>query len=166
VVLGYAVVGSSSIYIVGLSSYQMWNIKLLLPRHDALWYTTVFKVENNCFLTEKKGMQLFHLSFVWTNCTSPLSNLNVYPFLVYIVHLPYILWVCLLNKCEISNCYCRDMTRFDIQPCEQNSNHFQFWLFIFFHFSIFLTSEIAYLVYVDKSWTRKDPVSVCDTYIP
>jgi hypothetical protein len=38
----------------------------------------------NCFLTEKMGMQLFHLSFVWTNWTSPLWNLNVYLFLVYI----------------------------------------------------------------------------------
>jgi hypothetical protein len=44
----------------------------------------VFKVENDCFLTEKKGMQLFHLSLVWTNCTSPLWNLNVYLFLVWI----------------------------------------------------------------------------------
>jgi hypothetical protein len=42
VVLGYALVGSSSIYILGLSSWQMWNIKRLLPRHDALWYKTVW----------------------------------------------------------------------------------------------------------------------------
>ena len=28
------------------------------------------------------------------------------------VHLPYICWVCLLSKCEISNCYCRAMTCF------------------------------------------------------
>jgi hypothetical protein len=32
--------------------------------------------------------------------------------------------------------------------------------------SYIFTSEIAYLVYVDKSWTRKGPVSVCDAYIP
>ena len=37
------------------------------------------------------------------------------------VHLPYICWVCLLNKCEISNCYCRAMTRFGINPCEKNT---------------------------------------------
>ena len=29
------------------------------------------------------------------------------------------IWVCLLNKCEISNSYCRAMTRFGIKPCEQ-----------------------------------------------
>ena len=44
------------------------------------------------------------------------------------VHLPYICWVCLLNKCEISNCYCRAMTRFGIKPCKQKYNYFQFWL--------------------------------------
>jgi hypothetical protein len=42
------------------------------------------------------------------------------------VDLPYIFWVCLLGKCEISNGYCRAMTRFGIKLCEQNSNHFQF----------------------------------------
>ena len=31
------------------------------------------------------------------------------------VHLPYTFWVCLLNKCEILNCYCRAMTRFGIK---------------------------------------------------
>ena len=36
------------------------------------------------------------------------------------VHLPYIFRVCLLNKCEISNCYCHAMTRFGIKQCEQN----------------------------------------------
>ena len=30
------------------------------------------------------------------------------------------IWVCLLNKCEISNSYCRAMTRFGIKPCEKN----------------------------------------------
>ena len=44
------------------------------------------------------------------------------------VHFPYICWVCLLNKCEISNCYCRAMTRFGIKPCKQKYNYFQFWL--------------------------------------
>ena len=29
------------------------------------------------------------------------------------------IWVCLLNKCEISNSYCRAMMRFGIKPCEQ-----------------------------------------------
>jgi hypothetical protein len=37
------------------------------------------------------------------------------------VHLPYICWVCLLNKCEISNCYCCAMTRFGIKLCEKNT---------------------------------------------
>jgi hypothetical protein len=38
------------------------------------------------------------------------------------------IWVCLLNKCEISNGYCHAMTRFGIRPCEQISNYFKFWL--------------------------------------
>ena len=29
------------------------------------------------------------------------------------------IWVCLLHKCEISNSYCRAMTRFGIRPCEK-----------------------------------------------
>ena len=29
------------------------------------------------------------------------------------------IWVCLLNKCEISNSYCWAMTRFGIKPCEK-----------------------------------------------
>ena len=29
------------------------------------------------------------------------------------------IWVCLLNKCEISNSYCRAMTRFGMKPCEK-----------------------------------------------
>ena len=32
------------------------------------------------------------------------------------------IWVCLLNKCEIANSYCRAITRFGIRPCEKNSN--------------------------------------------
>jgi hypothetical protein len=37
------------------------------------------------------------------------------------VHFPYICWVCLLNKCEISNCYCCAMTRFGIKLREKNT---------------------------------------------
>ena len=29
------------------------------------------------------------------------------------------IWVCFLNKGEISNSYCRAMTRFGIKPCEK-----------------------------------------------
>ena len=29
------------------------------------------------------------------------------------------IWVCLLNKCEISNSYCQAMMRFGIKPCEK-----------------------------------------------
>ena len=36
------------------------------------------------------------------------------------------IWVCLLNKCEISNSYCHAMTRFGIRPCEKSSNYSQF----------------------------------------
>ena len=32
---------------------------------------------------------------------------------------PMRLWVCLLNKCEISNSYRRVMTRFGIRQCEK-----------------------------------------------
>ena len=34
------------------------------------------------------------------------------------VHRAYILWVCLLSKCEISNSHCRAITHFSLKLCE------------------------------------------------
>jgi hypothetical protein len=34
------------------------------------------------------------------------------------------IWVCLLNKCEISNSYCRAMTRFGIRPNDVTTGDF------------------------------------------
>ena len=48
---------------------------------------------------------------------------DVFPW----VHRAHILWVC-LNKCEISNRYCRTMTRFGLKSCHKKSNQFQFQL--------------------------------------
>ena len=44
----------------------------------------------------------------------------------------YILWVCLLNKCEISNSYCSAITRFGIK--QYNTINFNSDLKLFFPF--------------------------------
>jgi hypothetical protein len=38
------------------------------------------------------------------------------------------IWVCLPNKCELSNSYCPAMMLFGIKPWEKISNYFQFFL--------------------------------------
>ena len=51
------------------------------------------------------------------------------------IHLPYICWVCLLNKCEISNCYCRAMTCFWYKTVRKKIQSFSI-LYLFFQMQI------------------------------
>jgi hypothetical protein len=74
----------------------------------------VSKVKKYSFLTEKGDAIVPPLLCMNQEYISALKSERGYPPVGSSG-----IWVCLLNKCEISNSYCGAMTRFGIRPCEK-----------------------------------------------
>jgi hypothetical protein len=125
------------------------------------------------------------LGYALVDCTSPLWNLNVYLFLVYInnilrstfertdtdfkseLKMIGILFTRFYTKAlhgaAITVWYFTFVKKTDPKYIWKMNprGHILEPLYLFFSSLYIFTSEIAYLVYVDKSWTRKESPKSC-----